>query len=299
MSYILLVVCVLISVAFLTLFERSGLGYIQIRKGPNKVGPLGILQPFADAIKLFTKEGVFPLTSNFLAYYVCPVLGLGLSLGVWMIYPGIGDQFDFPLGWLYFLSFVAVSVYAIIGSGWFSNSKYALLGALRAVAQTISYEVCLALVIIMLMVSVGSFNLNTILGWQERFLMFFMFLPLTFIWIVIILAETNRTPFDFAEGESELVSGFNIEYGSGGFALIFMAEYGSILFMSSIYALMFLGGSTYLLGLKVAIISFVFIWVRGLLPRYRYDKLMYLAWKILLPFTLNYFILLFGVICFI
>lgn len=296
MNYILLVVCVLISVAFLTLFERRGLGYIQIRKGPNKVGPVGILQPFADAIKLFTKEGVFPSVRNFIPYYLCPVFALFLSLGVWLVYPVFWGSLDFSLGGVFVLTFIAISVYTITGSGWFSNSKYALLGALRSVAQTISYEVCLAMLVIMVMISVFSYDFNVLLIWQEYFIIVFLFFPLSFVWILIILAETNRTPFDFAEGESELVSGFNVEYGGGGFALIFMAEYARILFIRCIYVILFIGTGSYLIGLKIALISFVFIWVRGLLPRFRYDKLIYLAWRRLLPLALNYFILVFGVL---
>nr|AAU13946.1 NADH dehydrogenase subunit 1 [Bothropolys sp. SP-2004] len=293
-DYVILVVCVLISVAFLTLFERKGLGYIQIRKGPNKVGFMGILQPFADAIKLFTKEGIHPIMSNFISYYLCPVFALFLSLGVWLVVPSYFLILDFSLGVVYVLAFISVSVYTVVGAGWFSNSKYALLGALRSVAQTISYEVCLAMVLILVMILVFSYDLSLLGLWQSNLWFIFIFLPVSFMWMLIMLAETNRTPFDFAEGESELVSGFNIEYGSGGFALIFMAEYASILFMSGIFVLLFLGGVSLAFGIKIGIISFLFIWVRGLLPRYRYDKLMYLAWKSLLPLVFNYFIFIFG-----
>nr|YP_008080994.1 NADH dehydrogenase subunit 1 [Cermatobius longicornis]AGA84611.1 NADH dehydrogenase subunit 1 [Cermatobius longicornis] len=289
--YIVLVICVLVGVAFLTLLERKGLGYIQIRKGPNKVGYWGILQPFADAVSLFSKEGVYPTVSNFFPYYFCPVMGLFLAIGGWLVYPFFGLLVDFPLGVLFFLGVTALGVYSVMGSGWFSNSKYALLGCLRAVAQTISYEVCLAIVLLGMVFLVGGYDFMLFPLYQSFGWFLLLMSPLGLLWVVIMLAETNRTPFDFAEGESELVSGFNIEYGSGGFALIFMAEYASILLMSMVYSLLFLGGVN---PLSVVFMSFVFIWVRGLLPRFRYDKLMNLAWSSMLPLSLNYLMLMGG-----
>nr|AGC94487.1 NAHD dehydrogenase subunit 1 [Scolopocryptops sp. 1 YG-2013] len=290
--YIVLVVCVLVGVAFLTLLERKVLGYIQIRKGPNKVGYMGILQPFADAIKLFSSENTYPMVSNFMPYYISPILGMFLSLIAWVLFPSNGGVFDFSLGLIFFLCLVGCSVYPIMGSGWFSNSKYALLGCLRSVAQTISYEVSLAIKVICIMVLVKSYSFFSLGVYQVLVWFVLLIFPLSTMWVLIMLAETNRTPFDFAEGESELVSGFNIEYSGGGFALIFMAEYSSILFMSLVYSLFFFGGVDIFLSFKIFFFSFFFVFIRGLLPRLRYDKLMYLAWKDLLPLTLGYLCLL-------
>nr|YP_009573132.1 NADH dehydrogenase subunit 1 [Macromia daimoji]QBF44112.1 NADH dehydrogenase subunit 1 [Macromia daimoji] len=296
LSVIILFICVLVSVAFLTLLERKVLGYIQIRKGPNKVGYCGIVQPFSDAIKLFTKEQTFPVTSNYFPYYASPIFSLFISLLIWLILPFYHGGLDFELGLLFFLCCTSVGVYTVMIAGWSSNSVYALLGGLRAVAQTISYEVSLALVLMSFIFLGGGYNLLIFSEYQSYLWFIFLSFPLCIIWFASCLAETNRTPFDFAEGESELVSGFNIEYSSGGFALIFMAEYASILFMSMLTVVLFLGGGLYSLYfiLKLVFISFIFIWVRGTLPRYRYDKLMYLAWKSFLPVSLNYLIFFLG-----
>nr|YP_010414557.1 NADH dehydrogenase subunit 1 [Austrogymnocnemia maculata]URT60723.1 NADH dehydrogenase subunit 1 [Austrogymnocnemia maculata] len=287
---LILVIMVLVGVAFLTLLERKVLGYIQIRKGPNKVGFCGIPQPFSDAIKLFTKEQTYPIMSNYLSYYVSPVISLFLSLLIWMVFPYLTNLYNFNLGLLFFLCCTSMGVYTVMIAGWSSNSNYALLGGLRAVAQTISYEVSMALLLLSLVFMVGSFNLFDFGLYQYYVWFIFMFLPISLAWVTSMLAETNRTPFDFAEGESELVSGFNVEYSSGGFALIFLAEYASILFMSMLYSVMFLGSDVFsvLFFIKLVFISFLFIWVRGTLPRYRYDKLMYLAWKSYLPLALNF-----------
>nr|YP_010962598.1 NADH dehydrogenase subunit 1 [Euphausia crystallorophias]WNI01998.1 NADH dehydrogenase subunit 1 [Euphausia crystallorophias] len=295
-SYILLVVCVLVGVAFLTLLERKVLGYIQIRKGPNKVGFIGILQPFSDAIKLFTKEQTYPTMSNFMPYYLSPVFSLFVSLIVWLTMPYEIGLFNFSMGTLFFLCCTSLGVYTTMGAGWSSNSKYSLLGSLRAVAQTISYEVSLALILLSFVMLVGGFNLSLFSLYQRDCWFLFLTMPLSLIWFASCLAETNRTPFDFAEGESELVSGFNTEYSSGGFALIFLAEYASILFMSMLVALLFLGGNLISVSfyMKLAFVAFCFIWVRGTLPRFRYDKLMYLAWKSFLPVSLNYLIFFMG-----
>ena len=294
--YILLVICVLVGVAFLTLLERKVLAYIQIRKGPNKVGFIGILQPFADAIKLFTKEQTFPTISNFLPYYFSPVFSLFVSLIVWLTIPYEIGLFNFSIGVLFFLCCTRLGVYTTIGAGWSSNSKYALLGRLRAVAQTISYEVSLALILLSFIMLVGGFELSLFSLYQRDCWFLFLTMPLCLIWFASCLAETNRTPFDFAEGESELVSGFNTEYSRGGFALIFLAEYARILFMSILVALLFLGGDLRRLFfyIKLVFVAFCFIWVRGTLPRFRYDKLMYLAWKRFLPVSLNYLIFFMG-----
>nr|YP_010230776.1 NADH dehydrogenase subunit 1 [Oplophorus spinosus]QSV10486.1 NADH dehydrogenase subunit 1 [Oplophorus spinosus] len=295
-SYVLLVIFVLVAVAFLTLLERKILGYIQIRKGPNKVGFMGLLQPFADAVKLFTKEQTLPTMSNFVPYYMSPVFSLFISLLVWLVMPYEMGLISFKMSVLFFLCCTSLGVYSTMGAGWASNSKYALLGCLRAVAQTISYEVSLALILLSFLFLIGGFNLGLFTEYQRYMWFVGMAFPLALVWFASCLAETNRTPFDFAEGESELVSGFNTEYSSGGFALIFMAEYASILFMSVLFSLIFLGGglSSFSFYLKAMFISFCFVWVRGTLPRFRYDKLMYLAWKSFLPVALNYSVFYLG-----
>nr|QHN56416.1 NADH dehydrogenase subunit 1 [Megaselia spiracularis] len=293
---VLLIICVLVSVAFLTLLERKVLGYIQIRKGPNKVGIMGIPQPFCDAIKLFTKEQTYPLMSNFLPYYFSPVFSFFLSLLTWMCMPMLINLYSFNLGLLFFLCCTSLGVYTVMIAGWSSNSNYALLGSLRAVAQTISYEVSLALILLSFIFLIGGYNMINFMIYQKyMWFLIFMF-PMGLVWFSSCLAETNRTPFDFAEGESELVSGFNIEYSSGGFALIFLAEYSSILFMSMLFVVLFLGSdmNSFFFYFKLMFMSFVFIWVRGTLPRFRYDKLMYLAWKSFLPFSLNYLMFYLG-----
>nr|WUV40956.1 NADH dehydrogenase subunit 1 [Dolichopus linearis] len=293
---LILIVCVLVGVAFLTLLERKVLGYIQIRKGPNKVGLMGIPQPFCDAIKLFTKEQTYPLMSNYISYYFSPIFSLFLSLLVWMCMPLLVKLYSFNLGLLFFLSCTSLGVYTVMVAGWSSNSNYALLGGLRAVAQTISYEVSLALIMLSFVILIGGYNLLDFYYYQKNIWFLFLLLPLALVWFASCLAETNRTPFDFAEGESELVSGFNVEYSSGGFALIFLAEYASILFMSMLFSMIFLGGDifNFMFYLKLVFISFMFIWARGTLPRFRYDKLMYLAWKCFLPFSLNFLIFFLG-----
>nr|YP_002640599.1 NADH dehydrogenase subunit 1 [Hydroscapha granulum]CAR82402.1 NADH dehydrogenase subunit 1 [Hydroscapha granulum] len=298
---LILIICVLIGVAFLTLLERKVLGYIQIRKGPNKVGFMGILQPFSDAVKLFTKEGTIPLVSNFFIYYYSPIMSLFLSLMMWLCIPNFLGLFSFNLSVLFLLCVMSLGVYTVMIAGWSSNSNYSLLGGLRAVAQTISYEVSLALIFMCFLILIMSFSLLDFFKYQNKIWFLFICLPLSMIWFVSSLAETNRTPFDFAEGESELVSGFNIEYSSGGFALIFLAEYSSILFMSLLFCVMFLGSdlNSVYFYFKLVFISFLFIWVRGTLPRFRYDKLMYLAWKSFLPVTLNYLFFFIGLKVFI
>nr|YP_010587782.1 NADH dehydrogenase subunit 1 [Nilodorum tainanus]WAB46391.1 NADH dehydrogenase subunit 1 [Nilodorum tainanus] len=289
-SSLLLIICVMVSVAFLTLLERKVLGYIQIRKGPNKVGYFGILQPFCDAIKLFTKEQILPFLSNSIVYYFSPIFSLFLSLFIWLCVPYLVKLYSFNLGVLFFFCCMSFGVYMIMLAGWSSNSVYALLGSLRSIAQTISYEVALVLMLMSVLFMIGSFNLFYFDLYQQYMWFLVLFFPIGLMWMISSLAETNRTPFDFAEGESELVSGFNVEYGAGGFALIFLAEYASILFMSLLFSLLFLGSSvnSFFFFLKLNFIAFLFIWVRGALPRYRYDKLMNMAWKSYLPSVLNF-----------
>lgn len=292
----MLVICVIVRVAFLTLLERKVLGYIQIRKGPNKVGFIGILQPFNDAIKLFCKEQTYPFVSNYFVYYFSPIFSLFLSLLCWLCIPYLVKLFSFNLGVLFFLCCLSLGVYTVILAGWSSNSNYALLGGLRAVAQTISYEVRLALILLSVIFLIGGYNFFFFTYIQLNIWFIFLLFPLIIVWFCTSLAETNRTPFDFAEGESELVSGFNVEYRRGGFALIFLAEYARILFISILFCLIFLGGDLYSLFffLKLTFISFLFIWVRGTIPRFRYDKLMFIAWKSFLPFSLNFLLLIIG-----
>nr|AXS65379.1 NADH dehydrogenase subunit 1 [Bostrichoidea sp. 9 KM-2017] len=296
LSFAVLLVSVLVGVAFLTLLERKVLGYIQVRKGPNKVGFMGILQPFSDAIKLFSKEQSVPFMSNFNFYYFSPIFNLFIALFMWVCFPFLGGFVSFNFGMLFFFCCSSLSVYSIMISGWSSNSNYSMLGGMRATAQSISYEVSMVLIMISFLLMVLSFNFFYFMIYQKYIWFIFLFFPLSIMWIVTCLAETNRTPFDFAEGESELVSGFNIEYSSGGFALIFLAEYASILFMSFLCSLMFLGGDlvSFLFFLKITLMSFFWVWVRGTLPRYRYDKLMYLAWKLYLPISLNMMIFYLG-----
>nr|YP_009352123.1 NADH dehydrogenase subunit 1 [Euschemon rafflesia]AQX44285.1 NADH dehydrogenase subunit 1 [Euschemon rafflesia] len=293
---LILIIGVMIGVAFLTLFERKILGYIQIRKGPNKIGFMGLLQPFSDAIKLFTKEQTYLNYSNYMPYYFSPIVSFILSLMIWMLIPYYFNMISFNLGILFFFCCTSLGVYTMMVAGWSSNSNYSLLGGLRAVAQTISYEVSLSLILLSCIILIMDFNLMKFKLYQSLIWFIFLMMPLSLCWLSSSLAETNRTPFDFAEGESELVSGFNIEYSSGGFALIFLAEYSSILFMSLMFSLIYMGGYdlNLLFYLKMVFISFIFIWVRGTLPRYRYDKLMYLSWKTYLPISLNFMMLFIG-----
>nr|UBX38429.1 NADH dehydrogenase subunit 1 [Branchinecta paludosa] len=285
LSVLIQVVIVLLSVAFLTLLERKILGYIQLRKGPNKVGFSGLLQPFSDGMKLFTKEMTFPTLSNMFPYLLSPVLALTLSLIGWSIIPFYSYTVMFNHSLLVFLCIISISVYTIMTAGWSSNSKYSLLGAIRAGAQTISYEVSLILALLSPLMLWGTYNLQFILEITPYVgNLIVLLLPITLTWLVTILAETNRTPFDLAEGESELVSGFNTEYSSVGFALIMLAEYSSILLMSFITMLVFSSINI----LFFSFIVYVFLWSRGSYPRYRYDNLMSLSWKSFLPISISF-----------
>nr|ASR18203.1 NADH dehydrogenase subunit 1 [Aeneolamia contigua] len=299
LSLIILILFVVLSVVFLTLFERKVLGYIQYRKGPSKVGFIGIFQPFSDAIKLFSSEQMVPYMSNFLIYFFCPVFSFFISLLVWLVFPFLINMVDFNFGVLFFLCCTSLGVYGIMVSGWSSCSIYSLLGGLRAVAQTISYEVSLAMILLSFIFLINSYSFIDFYYFQCFSWFFFLSFPLALCWGSSCLAETNRSPYDFAEGESELVSGFNVEYSSSGFAYIFLAEYCSIIFMSVLYVIIFFGCDldSYLFFFKVSLVCFFFIWVRGTLPRYRYDKLMYMCWKSYLPLSLNYFVFFLGFKC--
>nr|NP_149944.1 NADH dehydrogenase subunit 1 [Episoriculus fumidus]AAK71082.1 NADH dehydrogenase subunit 1 [Episoriculus fumidus] len=290
-----MIVPILLAVAFLTLIERKVLGYMQLRKGPNVVGPYGLLQPIADAVKLFTKEPLRPLTSSISMFILAPILALTLALTMWIPLPMPYPLINMNLGVLFLLAVSSLSVYSILWSGWASNSKYALIGALRAVAQTISYEVTLAIILLSVLLMNGSFTLSTLITTQQFSWLLLSTWPLAMMWFISTLAETNRAPFDLTEGESELVSGFNVEYAAGPFALFFLAEYANIIMMNILTTILFLGSlhMIYLpelysinFTIKALLLTISFLWVRASYPRFRYDQLMHLLWKNFLPLTL-------------
>nr|BAB92059.1 NADH dehydrogenase subunit 1 [Murina sp. 7386] len=289
------IVPILLAVAFLTLLERKVLGYMQLRKGPNIVGPYGLLQPIADAVKLFTKEPLQPLTSSPMLFIIAPTLALTLALTMWTPLPMPYPLNNMNLSMLFILALSSLAVYTIMWSGWASNSKYALIGALRAVAQTISYEVTLAIIILSLLLMNGSFTLSAMITTQEHIWLFIPSWPLAMMWFISTLAETNRAPFDLTEGESELVSGFNVEYAGGPFALFFLAEYANIIMMNALTIILFLGAyhnpttpelHTLNFITKTLLFTALFLWIRASYPRFRYDQLMHLLWKNFLPLTL-------------
>jgi NADH-quinone oxidoreductase subunit H len=301
---ILLVVPLLIAVAYLTLAERKVIAAMQYRVGPNVVGVFGLLQPLADGLKLFLKETIIPNNGNTIIFLIAPMLTFILSLIGWAVIPFDEGAVlaDLNLGIMYLLAISSLSVYGIITSGWSSNSKYAFLGALRSSAQMISYEVSIGLIIINVLLCVGSLNLSQIVLAQESIWFIIPLFPLFIMFFISTLAETNRHPFDLPEAEAELVAGYNIEYSAMGFALFFIGEYANIILMSSLSVLLFLGGwlppfgiliFTWIpgpiwFGIKILFILFLFIWVRAALPRYRYDQLMSLGWKVFLPLSLGW-----------
>nr|AIG23565.1 NADH dehydrogenase subunit 1 [Pseudochirops albertisii] len=295
-NLLLYIIPILLAVAFLTLVERKVLGYMQFRKGPNIVGPHGLLQPIADVVKLFTKEPLQPQTSSTPMFIIAPILALTLALTIWTPLPMPHTLIDLNLGLLFILALSSLSVYSILWSGWASNSKYALIGALRAVAQTISYEVTLAIILLSIMLINGSFTLKNLITTQENMWLIISTWPLAMMWYISTLAETNRAPFDLTEGESELVSGFNVEYAAGPFATFFVAEYINIIAMNAMTTILFLGSHTnYNLTtlntlpfvMKTMFLTFMFLWIRASYPRFRYDQLMHLLWKNFLPMTLT------------
>nr|YP_010258763.1 NADH dehydrogenase subunit 1 [Manis pentadactyla pentadactyla]AMZ84337.1 NADH dehydrogenase subunit 1 [Manis pentadactyla]ATX69039.1 NADH dehydrogenase subunit 1 [Manis pentadactyla]UIX23004.1 NADH dehydrogenase subunit 1 [Manis pentadactyla pentadactyla] len=294
-NMLMMIIPILLAVAFLTLVERKMLGYMQLRKGPNIVGPWGLLQPIADAVKLFTKEPLRPLTSSIAMFIMAPILALALALTMWVPLPMPHPLVNMNLGVLFMLAMSSLAVYSILWSGWASNSKYALIGALRAVAQTISYEVTLAIILLSLLLTNGSFTLSTLIITQEKLWLLVPAWPLAMMWFISTLAETNRAPFDLTEGESELVSGFNVEYAAGPFALFFLAEYANIIMMNILSVTLFMGAfhDPYIPSLyttnfvvKTLILTALFLWIRASYPRFRYDQLMHLLWKNFLPLTL-------------
>nr|AAX07348.1 NADH dehydrogenase subunit 1 [Plecotus auritus]BAB92042.1 NADH dehydrogenase subunit 1 [Plecotus auritus] len=295
MNSLATIIPVLLAVAFLTLLERKVLGYMQLRKGPNVVGPYGLLQPITDAVKLFTKEPLQPLTSSLTLFIIAPTMALALALMMWTPLPMPYSLANMNLGVLFMLALSSLAVYAILWSGWASNSKYALIGALRAVAQTISYEVTLAIIVLSILLLNGSFTLSTLATTQEYIWLALPSWPLAMMWFISTLAETMLAPFDLTEGESELVSGFNVEYAGGPFALFFLAEYANIIMMNTFTTTLFLGTYnnpmlpemfTINLMTKVLLLTAFFLWIRASYPRFRYDQLMHLLWKNFLPITL-------------
>ena len=298
----LIIFPLLISIAYLTFFERKVIGSMQLRKGPNVVGPFGLLQPVADGLKLLSKETIFPDDSNKFLFILSPIITFVLALIAWAVIP-IDYKVvlaDINVGIMYIFAVSSLGVYGIIVAGWSSNSRYAFLGSLRSAAQMISYEVSIGLIIISILLTAGSLNLSSIVLSQEKVWYIIPHFPMFVIFFISTLAETNRAPFDLPEAESELVAGYNVEYSSMSFGLFFLGEYGNMILMSSMSTILFLGGwlppvQNDLLNIvpgfiwflvKVAFLLFIFLWVRATLPRYRYDQLMSLGWKLFLPLSL-------------
>nr|WBU10583.1 NADH dehydrogenase subunit 1 [Megacampsomeris sp. 1 YJY-2023a] len=297
-SIIMMIILVLMSVAFLTLLERSILSYIQNRTGPMKVGLLGYLQPFSDAVKLFKKELIILDMSNIFFYFISPLIMLLIVLMSWLIYPWFMNIYSLKFNILYFIACMMLNIYPLIYSGWSSGCHYSMLGAVRAVAQMISYEVSFMILIMNMVILTESFNLKDFHIYQENTFMFMIIMfPIFIMYFLSILVELNRTPFDLVEGESELVSGFNTEYFSSLFALIFMSEYSSILFMSMIMVLIFTGKGLNSLYFYLFYLLFIYLIliIRGVTPRMRYDKMMMMCWKIILPISLSHFLLIYGI----
>lgn len=316
LQFLIIVVPVLISVAYLTLLERKVLGYSQLRKGPNVVGLYGILQPLADGIKLFSKEMIIPYHSNVYLFCIAPLLALTMGFVPWFIFPWGGAKYgnliNHEYSLLVLLCILALGIFGVMLSGWSSSSKYAFLGSIRAVAQMISYEVSLMLILMGVIILTNSTNLIYILASQSitKYLIFPLW-PFSLLYFITMLAETNRAPFDLAEGESELVSGYNVEYSAMPFALFFLAEYSHIVFSSFLFVVLFLGNEFTIeifpsivhcifnciwFSLKGTFICFVFVWVRTSLPRLRYDQVMGLCWKKMLPLSLGLVLLIGGLL---
>ncbi len=316
LEIIAIIVPLLLAIAYLTYAERKVLAWAQLRKGPNVVGPFGLLQPIADGAKLLFKETVIPSGANRVVFLAAPILTFSLSLMAWAVIPfdkGIVLA-NINVGILYLFAISSLGVYGIVMAGWSSNSKYAFLGALRSAAQMVSYEVSMGFVIVSVLLCAGSLNLTAIVEAQRTIWYAIPLLPMFVVFFVSVLAETNRSPFDLPEGESELVAGFFVEYSAMSFALFYLGEYGSMILMSAMTSILFLGGwlapfniepftgvAAHLWGgfwfaLKVAMVLFCFLWVRATVPRFRYDQLMRLGWKVFLPFSLFWLVLTAGVL---
>jgi len=307
---LIIIVPLLISVAYFTLAERKILGAIQRRRGPNVIGTFGLLQPLSDGFKLLVKETVLPSNANKFLFILSPIITFVISLMGWAIIPY--DKYsmlaDINIGVLYLFAISSLGVYGIIMSGWSSNSKYAFLGALRSAAQMVSYEVSIGFIITTIVVCCGSFNLQTIIESQKNIWFVIPFFPLFLMFFISALAETNRHPFDLPEAEAELVSGYNVEYSAMGFALFSLGEYANMLLMSSLNVILFFGGwlpplvilnfipGSIWFGLKICFFVILFVWMRAALPRYRYDQLMALGWKVFLPLSLTYLMLTFFIL---
>ena len=310
LKILIIIVPLLISVAYFTLAERKILGAIQRRRGPNVVGVYGLLQPLSDGFKLLVKETVLPSNANKFIFVLAPIITFVISLMGWAIIPY--DKYavlaEVNVGVLYLFAMSSLGVYGIIMSGWSSNSKYAFLGALRSAAQMVSYEVSIGFIIVTIVVCCGSFNLQTIIDAQKNVWFIVPFFPLFLMFFVSALAETNRHPFDLPEAEAELVSGYNVEYSAMGFALFSLGEYANMLLMSSLNVILFFGGwlpplqilsiipGAIWFGLKICFFVILFVWMRAALPRYRYDQLMGLGWKVFLPISLTYLMLTFCIL---
>jgi NADH-quinone oxidoreductase subunit H len=305
-----IVVPLILAVAYYTYFERKVIGYMQIRRGPNRIGPLGLAQPFADVFKLLFKEIILPKNSNKFLFLLAPVLSLAPAFAAWVVIPF--DDWavlaDIDAGLLYLLAMSSLGVYGLIIAGWASNSKYAFLGALRSTAQMVSYEIAMGFALVGVLIMAGTLNLREIVLAQQGGVLDWFWLPLLPLFVIYIisgLAETNRAPFDVAEGESEIVAGFHVEYAGSGFAVFFLAEYANMILISALTALMFTGGwlspfegipvigdtflgegSIFWFLSKTVVFMFIFLWVRATFPRYRYDQIMRLGWKVFIPITI-------------
>jgi NADH-quinone oxidoreductase subunit H len=312
LQIVAIIIPLLVAVAYLTYAERKVLASMQLRQGPNIVGPFGLLQPMADGLKLFGKETIIPAGANRIVFVAAPMLTFLLSLIAWAVIPFDAGMVlaDINVGMLYLFAISSMGVYGIIMAGWASNSKYSFLGAMRSAAQMVSYEVSMGFVIIAVLLSVGSLNLSDIVLAQKTVWFILPHLPMFVVFFISILAETNRAPFDLPEGESELVGGFNTEYSAMTFALFFLGEYANMILMSAMTSILFLGGwlppfdiapfnwipGPIWFALKIAFCLFIFLWVRATMPRFRYDQLMRLGWKVFLPLSLIWVVLTAGVL---